>query len=173
MKSVARRGHKKSVKQNEAILNRRASFDYNLDSKLLVGLSLNGREVKAARLGHVSLKGAYVVPKINQTTKKQELFLINASFTLSNNAPHGSGQAKTTIDTSARKILARRSEINRLCELKASGYTIIPTKLLTSGHYIKLEIAAGKGKKLYDKRQVIKKRDTNREISRINKHYRV
>lgn len=175
MKSVARRGHRTGqAKQSApAIINRRASFDYALSDKLVVGLQLTGGETKAARLNHVSLKGAYVVPKQNPLVGRSELFLINASFTLANNAPRGSGQPRTTVDTSPRRILAKRKEIDRLCESKNDGMTIVPTKLLTRGRYIKLEIALGKGKKQFDKRESIKRRDSQREMSKVTKNYRV
>lgn len=174
MKSVTRRGHKKGLNKaaSATVINRRASFDYTLEDKLTVGLELSGAETKAARLNHVSLKGAYVVPKMNNQTKKNELFLINASFTLNNNAPKSSGQARTTVDTSPRKILAKRRQIDALCAGRQSGMTIVPTKLLTKGHYVKLEIALGKGKKQYDKRQVIRQRDSERELNRSLKRYR-
>ena len=175
MKSVTRRGHKTGHKSQaqSAIVNRRASFDYVLSDKLIVGLCLTGAETKAARMGHVSLKGAYVVPKINQVTGRNELFLINASFTVANNALRGSGQARTTVNTEPRRILAKRREIDRLCEARQGGMTIVPTKMLTHGRYVKLEIAVGKGKKQYDKRDSIRRRDSQREIGRVSKSYRV
>ena len=174
MKSVTRRGHKTGGKSTKAstITNRRATYDYTLSDKLIVGLQLTGAETKAARLNHVSLKGAYVVPKLNQLTGRNELFLINASFTLNNNAPRGSGASKTTVDTSPRRILAKRREIDRLCESKHDGITFVPTRMLTHGHYVKLEIALGKGKKQYDKRDSIRRRDSQREIGRVTKNYR-
>lgn len=173
-KSVTRRGHKtgKNSRAEAAIINRRASFDYVLSDNLTVGLELTGMETKAARLGHVGLKGAYVVPKLNQQTGRNELFLINASFTIANNAPRGSGQAKTTVDSSARRILAKRREIDKLADARSAGLTIVPTKLLTRGRYIKLVIALGKGKKQYDKRETIKRRDSQREMAKITKNYR-
>lgn len=173
-KSVTRRGHKTSKKgqAESAIINRRASYDYILSDNLTVGLSLTGAETKAARLGHVGLKGAYVVPKLNQATGTMELFLINAAFTVANNVPRGSGQSKTTVDSSARKILAKRREIDKLVEARDSGSTIVPTKMLTRGKYIKLVIAVGKGKKQYDKRETIKRRDSQREMAKITKNYR-
>ena len=114
MKSVARRGHKKAGSTNTGVVvNRRATYDYQLSDRLTVGLSLTGMETKAARLGHVSLRGAYVVPKRNIQTGRDELFLINASFTLNNNAPKGSGQSRTMIDTGARRSLAKRRAAGR------------------------------------------------------------
>ena len=173
MKSVTRRGHKTGQKGQTpaAIVNRRASFDYALSNKVIVGLQLTGMETKAARLNHVSLKGAYVVPKVNQQTGRSELFLINASFTLNNNAPRGSGQPRTAISTEPRKLLAKRREINQLCEAKKSGMTIVPLRLLTGGKYIKLEIALGKGKKQYDKREAIRRREDQRAAKRLVKSY--
>lgn len=172
-KSVTRRGHKTGAKGHAeaAIINRRASYDYNLSDSLTVGLELSGMETKAARLNHVGLKGAYVVPKLNRRTNRNELYLINASFTLANNAPKGSGQAKTVVDTSARRLLAKRKEIDRLVEARNGGLTIVPTKLLTHGRYVKLVIALGKGKKQYDKREVIRRRDTQREMAKVVKRW--
>ena len=170
MKSVARRGHKKaSLASVRAVVNRRATYDYQLSDRLTAGLSLTGMETKAARLGHVSLRGAYVVPRRNIQTGRDELFLINASFTLNNNTPKGSGQSRTTIDTRARRILAKRREIERLVDRKSEGLTIVPLKLLTHGRYVKLELAAGKGKKRYDKRQAVRERDIKRELAQRRK----
>ena len=137
------------------IVNRRARFDYELGDEIVAGLSLSGPEVKAARDSHVQLKGAYVA--INQN----ELWLHNASFSLKSN--DRADKAGRTVDLSPRKLLASRKQIDNLAAQKKSGMTIVPTKLLTSGRYIKLVIALGKGKKNYDKRQAIKKRDLARE----------
>lgn len=138
-----------------AIVNRRARYDYELGDDLVVGMSLTGREVRAARLGHIQLKGSYV------STRNGELWLTNASFSIVNNEK-GTTNART-VDDSPRKLLAKRREIEQLEAAKKQGMTIVPTKLLTSGRYIKLVIALGKGKKNYDKRQAIKKRDLERE----------
>ncbi|MDR1300809.1 MAG: SsrA-binding protein [Candidatus Nomurabacteria bacterium] len=137
---------------DKAIINRRASFDYELSDDLIVGLELTGGETKAARLGHVQLKGSYV------TVRGGQLWLINASFSLAS----GQKGAGRTVDTRARRILAHRKQINRFIEDKKQGLTIVPRKLLNSGRYIKLVIASGRGKKRYDKRQTIKKRDIER-----------
>lgn len=141
-----------------AIVNRRASYDYELGDELIVGLSLNGREVRAARLGHVQLKGSYV------SVKHDELWLTGASFSVVNNEK-GSTNART-VDDSPRKLLAKRREIEHLQDARKQGMSIVPTKLLTQGRYIKLVIALGKGKKRYDKRQALKKRDQEREQRR-------
>lgn len=141
-----------------AIVNRRARFDYALDDELVVGLALTGPEVRAARDGHVQLKGSYVSVKVG------ELWLHNASFSLKQlekGNPHG-----RTVDTSPRKLLASRKQIDALAASKQTGTTIVPLRLLTQGRFIKLVIALGKGKKNYDKRQAIKRRDQERDMRR-------
>lgn len=149
----------KKKKQNkpQAIVNRRASFDYALGDELVAGIALTGRETRAARDGRVQLKGSFV------TVRNNELWLNNASFSLALNTK---GQSETTVDTSPRKLLASRKQIDALAAQKQDGMTIVPLRLLTKGRYIKLVIALGKGKKNYDKRQTIKKRDQERENAR-------
>lgn len=140
---------------SNAILNRRARFDYELGDETVAGLSLNGREVRAARDGHVQLKGAYV------TARGNELWLTNASFSVK---PNQAGQAnQRAIDTGPRKLLAKRRQIDSLLAAKKTGLSIVPLKLLNKGRYIKLVIALGKGKRTYDKRQAIKQRDQARD----------
>lgn len=146
---------KKKDKKPHAIVNRRARFDYALEDDLAVGLSLTGPEVRAARDGHIQLKGSFV------TIRENELWLNNASFSLKLNEKGNS--TSRTVDTSPRKLLAHRKQIDALAASKQSGMSIVPTKLLTTGRYIKLIIAVGKGKKRIDKRQTIKKRDSERE----------
>lgn len=146
----------KKKQETGSIVNRRASFDYFLDDELVVGLELTGGEAKSARLGHVQLKGSYV------TIRNDELWLVNASFSLPS-AEKGGGR---TVDTRNRKLLAHRKQIDKFISAKNQGLTIIPTKLLTKGRFVKLVIATGKGKKQYDKRESIKKRDQERELRR-------
>ena len=108
-----------------------------------------------------SSKGAFV------TVRDNELWLNNASFTLKLNEKGGDAR---TIDTSVRKLLASRKQIDSFIASKQQGMTIVPTKLLTSGKYIKVVIALGKGKRNYDKRETIKRRDQDRETGRILKN---
>lgn len=152
---------KPSKTKPNAVVNRRARFDYTLGDELTVGLSLTGPEVRAARDGHIQLKGAYV------QVRGSELWLQNASFSLKLNE-HGKPGARA-IDTSPRKLLAHRKQIDALLATKAQGNTIVPLRLLTTGRFIKLVIATGKGKKHYDKRETIKRRDQERETRRIIK----
>ena len=154
---------KKKPKANpSAIVNRRASFDYALEEDLVVGLSLTGPETRAARDGHVQLKGSFV------TIRDNELWLNNSSFSLKLNEKNKVGAR--SIDTSPRKLLAKRKQIDDFAIRKKAGMSIVPTKLLTKGRYIKLVIALGKGKKNYDKRETMKRRDQERDAGRAIKN---
>lgn len=143
---------KKKKQPAGLIRNRRARFDYNLGDGLVVGIVLNGRETKALRMGHGHLRGAYVV------VKDGELWLLNATITGTHGAPLTEEEK-----TQSRKLLARGREIEALIAAKNQGQAIIPTDILTQGRYIKVRIAVGRGKKHYDKRQALKKREEERE----------
>jgi SsrA-binding protein len=106
-------------------------------------------------LGHGSLRGAYV------TVKDNELWLINAQIMGARGI-----QITEDVQTRTRKLLAKKSEIEHLVQAKNEGRTIVPLELLTGGRYIKLRISAGKGKKAYDKRETIKRRQEERDIAR-------
>jgi SsrA-binding protein len=138
------------------IVNRRARFDYELGDSLVVGLQLSGAEAKALRMGHGQLRGAYV------SEKGGELWLINAQITSSKGVPIPESE-----QTRSRKLLAKRKEIDSLVATRQSGRTIVPLELLTNGRYIKLRISVGRGKKRYDKRETIKRRQQEREASRL------
>ena len=134
---------KKGKKQPSTVtVNRRASYDYHLGDDLSVGMSLTGPEVRLIRDHHVQLKGSFV------TIRSHELWL--------NNLTLGSETARNI------RLLATKKQIAALERQKIDGSTIVPVKLLAGGRYIKLVIAVGKGKKKYDKREAIKKRDINR-----------
>jgi len=152
---------KKSNSTPKAVLNRRARFDYELGDELVAGIALTGPEVRAARDGHIQLKGSFV------TIKNNELWLNNASFSMKLNE-RGKVGART-IDTSPRKLLASRKQIDALAAERQSGMTIVPIKLLTTSRFIKVVIALGKGKKHYDKRETIKRRDQDRDMKRTLK----
>lgn len=146
---------KKKQPQTKRIQNDRARFDYELGENLLVGIVLNGRETKALRLGHGQLRGAFV------NVQNGELWLNNMTIT---------GNVGLPIDefeqTRARKLLAKRREINALMSAKHEGSTIVPTEVLTRTRFIKVRIAVGKGKKQYDKRHALKSRDDARNVQR-------
>lgn len=153
---------KKKITQPKSIVNRRARFDYELGDEIIAGLVLTGPETRAARDGHIQLKGSFV------TIRNDELWLNNASFSLKL-AQRGEASARS-IDTSPRKLLASRKQIDTLAAKKKDGMSIVPTKLLTTGRFIKVVIALGKGKKNYDKRETLKRRDQERETNRALKH---
>ena len=144
---------RKKPNRPATIQNRRARHDYELGDSLVAGLELTGAEVKALRLGHGHLRGAYV------TVKDGQLYLINATI---------SGTAGIAISepdlTRARRLLAKQREIAALVAAKQQGQTIVPLEILTRGRYIKLRLAIGRGKKRYDKRQTIKKREEDRRL---------
>ncbi len=149
---------KKKANTPKSIQNRRARFDYELGDSLVVGLELTGAEVKSLRMSHGQLRGAYV------TVKDNEIYLLNAAI----NGTHAVPLTEQE-QTRTRKLLAKRREIDALIEAKQQGRTIVPLELLTGGRFIKLRIAVGKGKKLYDKRETLKKRDETRQIHRLMK----
>lgn len=123
-------------------VNRRARYDYALGDGLEVGMVLSGDEVRSIRDHHVQLKGSFV------TVKDGELWL--------NNMTLGAETAKNV------KLLATKKQIAGLVREKVAGSTIVPVKLLGGKRFIKLIIAVGKGKKKYDKRETIKRRDIER-----------
>lgn len=145
----------KKSSRSGSIVNRRARYDYELGESFVVGLQLSGPETKSLRRGRGQLNGAYV------TIKGGELWLINALV--------GSGPGlplDETEQTRTRKLLAKRSEIDKLAEAKQRGDSIVPLEILTRGRYIKLRLAIGRGRKRYDKRETIKRRQQQRDIAR-------
>lgn len=158
---------KKPKSTSKNVLNRRARFDYDLGEELITGISLRGVEVAAVRSGRVSLKGAFVTLRAGR--KGQELWLNNASFSLKN---QGEGISKSdTIDTSPKKLLATRKQIDELSAKKQAGWTIVPLKILAENRLIKVIIAPGKGKKIYDKRETLKRKQADRENQRMLKRW--
>lgn len=123
-------------------VNRRARFDYQLGDELSCGMVLSGPEVRLIRDHHVQLKGSFV------TIRGGELWL--------NNLTLGADTARNI------KLLATKKQIAGLEREKVAGSTIVPLKLLGGSRHIKLVIAVGRGKKKYDKRETIKKRDFER-----------
>jgi len=137
--------------------NRKARFDYEILEKYEAGIELLGTEVKSVRGGQMSLEGAFVI------VRGGEAFLIN-----SNIPPYQVKNAPKDYDPLRnRKILLTKKEISDLAgSEKNKSLTIVPISVYNKGRKIKLEIALVKGKKKFDKRETIKKRDTDREIRR-------
>jgi SsrA-binding protein len=144
---------KKKQATTKQITNRRARHDYELGDSLVVGVQLSGRETKALRLGHGQLRGSYV------TINNGELWLLNATVNGARGVPIPDSE-----QTRTRKLLAKRREIEKLAEAKQQGRTIVPLEILTQSRFIKVRIAIGKGRRQYDKRQALKKRDETRAM---------
>ena len=138
-------------------LNRKASFNYFFLELLEAGISLKGSEVKSLRDGKGSIADSYAVDN------NGELFLINSHIPLYRQSSYNNHDPKGD-----RKLLLNRKEINKLIgRINQDGLTLVPTKLYFFKGKVKVQIAVAKGKKLYDKRQVKKTRDWNREKSRL------
>jgi len=138
-------------------LNRKASFNYFFLEMLEAGIVLKGSEVKSIRDGKVSISDSYAVDKDG------EIFLINSHIPSYKQSSYNNHDPK-----SDRKLLLKRKEINKLMGMiNQDGLTLVPTRLYLQKGKIKIQIAVGKGKKIYDKRQVKKNRDWTREKARI------
>ena len=137
-------------------LNRKASFNYFFEDIYEAGIVLKGSEIKSVRNGKANIGDAYAIEK------EGEIFLINSHISsykqasFSNHNPMGE-----------RKLLLNKKEINKLIgKMQKEGFTLIPTKMYFKKGKAKIEIAVAKGKKQYDKRQAIKRRDWNRDKAR-------
>ena len=140
--------------------NKRATFDYELLNKYEAGLVLTGQEVKSAKLGHISLKGAFV------SIHNNEAYLTNCHITLYKFA----GKLPDYDPIRSRKLLLHKKEIISLIgTVQQKGLTLVPIKVYTKNNRVKLEFAVGRGKKKFDKREDIKKREVKRETDRIMK----
>ncbi len=141
-------------------VNKRAGFDYDILEKIEGGLVLLGSEVKSIKTGHVSLKGSYV------TVKGSELFLTNANIP----AYQPKNMPEDYDPNRSRKVLARKSQIKSIIgKVSQKGLTLVPIKVYSKHGLIKLEFGVGKGKKKFDKREDIKKREVKVNINRALK----
>lgn len=138
-------------------LNRKAAHDYHILRTLEAGISLTGSEIKSIREGHVSIREAYVRPV------GDELFLVGAHI-----AHYKPASRQNHEPTRTRKLLLHRKEIRELLrDLQSSGgVTIVPLRLYLKDGKAKLEIALARGKKAYDKRAAIAKREADRQMQR-------
>ncbi len=143
--------------QKIVCLNRKANFNYFFIELIEAGIVLKGSEVKSLRDGKGSIADSYAIDN------NGELFLINSHIPLYRQSSYNNHNPKGD-----RKLLLKRKEINKLIgKLNQDGLTLIPTKLYFLKGKAKIEIGVAKGKKLYDKRQVKKTRDWNREKARL------
>lgn len=141
--------------------NRKAYHNYSVEDTFEAGIALSGSEIKSIRAGRVSLGEAYV------RLEGDELWLINAHIARYEAASHQSHEP-----TRRRKLLLHRKELAILAAKTAEkGFTLVPLKLYIKGRIAKVEIALARGKRLYDKRQVIIRRDMEREIGRAIKRH--
>lgn len=136
--------------------NKKAHYEYFLEELFEAGLSLSGTEVKSLRMGKCSLKESFV------RIEGGEAFLYNMHI-----SPYEQGNIFNKDPLRTRKLLLHKSEIRRLIgRVKVDGYTIVPVKVYFKGNYAKVQIALAKGKKLYDKREDIAKKDQRREAEK-------
>ncbi len=137
--------------------NRKAYHDYFIEEPVEAGIVLTGTEVKSLRAGKANLKDSYA------RIKNGEVYLINTHI-----SQYTQADSFQDIDPErTRKLLLRKKEILRLIgKTKEKGYTIIPTKIYFKGGKAKVEIALAKGKTSYDKRDTLKKKEVQRELSK-------
>lgn len=151
------------MKNNINIKNKKAKFEYEFLDKYIAGIKLAGTEIKAIRMGKASITESFCEFQNN------ELFVINMTVEEYSHATHFNHNPK-----SERKLLLQKRELKKLeKEVKNSGLTIIPLKLFINERGLaKLQISLAKGKKLYDKRETIKDRESKRRLDRIQKDFR-
>ena len=136
--------------------NKKAYHDYFIEEKYEAGISLAGTEVKSLRMGRCSIKEAFI------RIEHDEVFVYNMHI-----SPYEKGNIFTKDPLRVRKLLLHRQEIRKIQgHITQKGYTIVPLSVYFSGSLVKVEIGLAKGKKLYDKRQDIAKKDQRREAER-------
>ncbi len=138
------------------IKNRKARFNYFIEKTYEAGIVLSGTEIKSIRKGSANFNDAYI------SINNGEAFIKNMYI-----AKYEEGNRFNHDERRDRKLLLHKNEIKKLqSEVETAGYTIVPLRLYFNGNYAKVEIALAKGKKLYDKRETIKKRDLDRAMHR-------
>jgi SsrA-binding protein len=137
--------------------NRKATHDYFIEDKFEAGIALRGSEIKSVRGGHIQLREAYV------RVEQNEVWLVNAHISIYDPAARQNHEPLRT-----RKLLLHRKEIQKLMDkVKLKGYTVVPLDMhITPKGKAKVTIALAKGKRQYDKRETIAKRDSEREMAR-------
>lgn len=136
--------------------NKKAYFDYFIEDTYEAGLVLHGTEVKSLRMGHCSIKEAFIRPDHG------EMFIYQMHI-----SPYKKGNIFNKDPLRTRKLLLHKNEINKILGQAAQkGYTIVPLKVYLKGSLVKIEIGLARGKKLYDKRADIAKKDQRREAEK-------
>ena len=143
------------------ILNRKVNFDYEIIDTYEAGIALTGTEIKSIRLGKANLKDSYAI------IKNGEIYLLNMHI-----SSYEQGNRFNHEETRTRKLLMHKNEILKLnSKLELEGFTLVPIKLYFKNNRAKILIGLAKGKKNYDKRESIKKKDIERQIAKDLKNY--
>ncbi len=136
--------------------NKKAYFDYFIDEKFETGIVLHGTEVKSLRQGKCSIKESYI------QIQNGEVFVINMNIT-----PYEKGNIFNKDPLRPKKLLMHKAEINKLAgQIAQRGYTLVPLQVYVTKGKVKMEIGLARGKKLYDKRDSIAKKDQQREAAK-------
>ena len=144
----------KETSANKLIANnKKAYFDYFIEETFEAGIELHGTEVKSLRMGHCSIKESFI------EVDNGEVFIHQMHI-----SPYEKGNIFNKDPLRVKKLLLHKSEINKILgQSKMKGYTVVPLKVYFKGSLVKVEIALARGKKLYDKRESIAKKDQQRE----------
>lgn len=136
--------------------NKKAYFDYFIEDKYEAGIALHGTEVKSLRMGKCSLKESFL------RVEKGEVFIYNMHI-----GPYEKGNIFNKDPLRVRKLLLHKYEINKIAgQIAQKGYTLVPLQIYFKGSIVKVEIGLARGKKLYDKREEIAKKDQRREAEK-------
>lgn len=147
-------------KDNIIAKNPTAYHNYEIIDKLEAGIVLYGTEIKSIRAGKVNLKDSYATIE-----KNGEVYVYSMHI-----SPYDHGNIYNKDPMRPKKLLLNKSEIHKLIEMTTlKGYTLVPIKLYFKGNFIKIELGVGKGKKLFDKREDLKKKEADRKIERYLK----
>ena len=156
------KGKKRKTAPGDIATNRQASFRFELLDRLECGVVLAGTEVKSLRNGTAQIKDGYA------QVRDGELWLHNVHI-----PPYGPASRENHDPDRPRKLLAHKSEIERLTgKIQERGFTLVPTRIYFSGPHAKVEIALGRGKDRFDKRESIREREMAREAERAIRDYR-
>ncbi len=155
---------KKQFKNNIIIRNKRARFDYEILDKYIAGIQLVGTEIKAIREGKASLADSFC-----EFNDRGELFVVNMYINEYSHGTHYNHQPKRE-----RKLLLNKKELRKLKrEVDKNGMTIVPLRMfITEKGWAKLEIGLARGRKKYDKRELLKERDIKRQLDQVKKQYK-
>lgn len=141
--------------------NKKAFYDYFIEEKYEAGVELVGTEVKSIKAGKVSIKESFV------RIINNEIFIMGMNVT-----PYSFGNINNVGETRVRKLLLNKREIKKLKEkIQEQGYTIVPLSIYTKNRLVKVEIALARGKKNYDKRETLKRKDIEKSMKKIEKDF--